>query len=197
VIDLHALPGYQNHHWHSDNPTHRAMFWEHPHFQDRVVHLWEAIADRYKAERWVAGYNLINEPADESRAVVGPFSQRLSAAVRAVGPHHTLFLDGNTYATESGTFDEPLDNAVYTLHDYVPAGLGRGGHYPGETVGVWIDRDHRVTCWTGCMSDRSRRRSDRAAPADWWSPRSGDSPSSTRVARYIGCRISGLIPAYG
>ena len=141
VVDLHALPGCQNHHWHSDNPTHRAMFWEHPHFQDRAVHLWEAIADRYKTERWVAGYNLINEPADESRAVVGPFYQRLSAAVRAVDPRHTLFLDGNTYATEFGIFDEPLDNAVYTLHDYVPAGLGRGGHYPGETDGVWIDRD--------------------------------------------------------
>ena len=48
IVDLHALPGAQNQHWHSDNPTHRALFWEHPHFQDRVVHLWEAIADRYQ-----------------------------------------------------------------------------------------------------------------------------------------------------
>jgi endoglucanase len=134
VVDLHALPGAQNQHWHSDNPTHRALFWEHRHFQDRVVHLWEAIADRYKGNAWVAGYNLMNEPADESRAVVGPFYARLAAAIRAVDPDHILFFDGNTYSTEFDFFGEPLENAVYTLHDYVPAGLGRGDHYDPEAA---------------------------------------------------------------
>ena len=86
------------------------------------MHLWEAIADRYKGDPWVAGYNLMNEPADESRAVVGPFYARLAAAIRAVDPDHMLFLDGNTYSTEFDFFGEPLDNAVYALHDYVPSG---------------------------------------------------------------------------
>jgi endoglucanase len=139
VIDLHALPGSQNHHWHSDNATHRALFWEHRHFQDRVVNLWEAIADRYKDEIWVGGYNLMNEPADESREVIGPFYRRLVEAVRGVDPRHTLFIDGNTYSTEFDIFDEPWDNTVYTCHDYVAAGLGRGGPYPGITDGVYID----------------------------------------------------------
>ncbi|MGH8868329.1 MAG: glycoside hydrolase family 5 protein [Actinomycetes bacterium] len=35
ILDLHALPGFQNQHWHSDNPTHWAFFWTHRHFQDR------------------------------------------------------------------------------------------------------------------------------------------------------------------
>src|SRR5829696_7719259 len=39
----------------------------------------------------------LNEPADESRSVVGPFYRRLVAAIRAVDPDHTVFLDGNTY----------------------------------------------------------------------------------------------------
>jgi hypothetical protein len=134
IIDLHALPGSQNQHWHSDNPTHRALFWEHRHFQDRVVHLWEAIANRYRDEPWVAGYNLMNEPADESRAVVGPFYDRLTAAIRAVDPAHILFLDGNTYSTEFDFFGEPLENAVYTLHDYVPAGLGREDRYDRDAA---------------------------------------------------------------
>jgi endoglucanase len=141
IVDLHALPGYQNHHWHSDNPTHLPMFWDHPHFQDRVVHLWEAIADHYKDNPWVAGYNPINEPADESRAVVGPYYKRLVAAIRAVDPHHTLFLDGNTYSTEFDIFDEQWDNTVYVCHDYAAAGLGYGGPYPGRTHGVWFDKD--------------------------------------------------------
>jgi endoglucanase len=132
IIDLHALPGGQNQHWHSDNPTHVAAFWEHRHFQDRVVHIWEAIADHFRDNAWVAGYNLLNEPSDESRAVVGPFYQRLVKAIRAIDPQHVLFLDGNTYATEFDIFTEPFENAVYTLHDYVPAGLGRSPYYSRE-----------------------------------------------------------------
>src|SRR3954462_15250180 len=134
IIDLHALPGSQNQHWHSDNPTHRALFWEHRHFQDRVVNLWEAIAERYKGNAWVAGYNLMNEPADESRAVVGPYYERLSTAIRAVDADHILLFDGNTYSTEFGFFGDPLDNAVYTLHDYVPAGLGREDVYDRDAA---------------------------------------------------------------
>ena len=133
IVDLHALPGSQNQHWHSDNETHRALFWAHPHFQARVVHIWEAIAEHYRGNAAVAGYNLLNEPADETRAVVGPFYRRLVAAIRAVDPSHTIFLDGNTYATEFDFFDEdPFENAVFTLHDYVPAGLGRSDHYSAE-----------------------------------------------------------------
>jgi endoglucanase len=129
IIDLHALPGSQNQHWHSDNSTHMALFWQHRHFQDRVVNL------------WVAGYNLMNEPADESREVVGPFYSRLVDAIRAIDAHHTLYIDGNTYSTEFDMFHEPWANTVYTCHDYVAAGLGRGGPYPGETEGEFIDRD--------------------------------------------------------
>jgi endoglucanase len=141
VIDLHALPGSQNHHWHSDNPTHRAAFWEHPHFQDRVVNLWQAIATRYRDDPRVAGYNLMNEPADESRAVIGPFYGRLTSAIREIDPGHIVFLDGNTYATEFDFFDAAADDTVYTLHDYVPAGLGRGTGYPGTVDGVYYDKD--------------------------------------------------------
>ena len=80
IIDLHALPGFQNQHWHSDNPTHKALFWVHRHFQDRAVWLWERIAEHYKDEPFVAGYNPINEPADPSaratRTAVAPAPAR-------------------------------------------------------------------------------------------------------------------------
>ena len=139
VIDLHALPGSQNHHWHSDNPTHRPFFWDHPHFQDRVVNIWEAIADHYKGNPWVAGYNPINEPADESRQVIGPFYRRLVEAIRKVDPDHILFLDGNTYSTEFDVFSRGWDDTVYVCHDYAAPGLD-GGDYPGVTGGKYYDR---------------------------------------------------------
>lgn len=86
ILDLHAVPGHQNQNWHSDNPTHWAHFWTHRHFQDRVVHLWEAIADRYRDNPAVAGYNPVNEPADPSGEVIGPFYERLVGAIRQVDP---------------------------------------------------------------------------------------------------------------
>lgn len=141
ILDLHALPGAQNQHWHSDNPTHWAHFWTHKHFQDRVVHLWEALADRYKHHPWVAGYNPINEPGDASGEVLGPFYRRLEAAVRAVDPHTVLFLDGNRYSTQFDQLGDPLPNAVYTAHDYALPGFADGGPYPGVSRGQFVDRD--------------------------------------------------------
>lgn len=140
VLDLHAAPGHQNQNWHSDNPTHWASFWTHPHFQDRVVNLWEALADRYRDEPWVAGYNLLNEPADPSGEVIGPFYARLVAAVRAVDPRHVLFLDGNRYATDFSMFDEPFEQSVWTAHDYALPGIANPSRYPGEVRGKHFDR---------------------------------------------------------
>jgi hypothetical protein len=141
ILDLHAVPGAQNQHWHSDNPTQWAAFWTHRHFQDRVVNLWEAIADRYRDNPWVAGYNPVNEPADAEGATIGPFYRRLEAAIRTVDPHHILFLDGNRYSTQFDQLGDPLPNTVYTAHDYALPGFIDGGPYPGVSRGGYVDRD--------------------------------------------------------
>ena len=143
ILDLHALPGRQNQHWHSDNPTHVAEFWSHPHFQDRVINLWEALADRYKDRPEVAGYNPINEPSDPSGEVLPAFYERLEQAIRAVDHRHILFLDGNRYSTDFSFLDsraEPMDNTVYTAHDYALPGITSATAYPGVTRGEYFDR---------------------------------------------------------
>jgi endoglucanase len=140
IIDLHALPGYQNHGWHCDNPTHVTSFWTHRHFQDRVVHLWEAIADRYRDRPEVAGYNPVNEPADVTGNRIGPLYQRLAGAIRAIDPRHILFLDGNLYATDFSAFTEPPPNTVYAAHDYALLGIADGTGYPGTVRGEYVDR---------------------------------------------------------
>jgi hypothetical protein len=137
IIDLHALPGGQNERYHSDNPTHVAAFWQHRHFQERVLAIWRTLAERYKGNPWVAGYNLMNEPAEESGTKVGPVYAELIEAVRAIDPEHIIFLDGNTYSTDFSMFDDkPWPNVVYSLHDYVAAGLGRGGPYVGKSIAL-------------------------------------------------------------
>lgn len=143
ILDLHALPGRQNQHWHSDNPTHIAEFWNHPHFQDRVVHLWEALAERFKDRPEVAGYNPINEPSDPSGEVLPVFYDRIEKAIRAIDPRHVLFLDGNKYSTDFSFLDrrsEPLPNTVYTAHDYALPGITSATEYPGVTRGEYFDR---------------------------------------------------------
>jgi endoglucanase len=141
IIDLHALPGYQNQHWHSDNPTHQALFWKHKHFQDRAVHLWEVFAERYRDNGWVAGYNLINEPADPTEQRIMPVYRRLYDAIRAIDPDHIIFLEGNRYSLDFHMFGEPWPNVVYTNHDYALPGFIDGGPYPGVTRGQYVDRD--------------------------------------------------------
>ncbi len=141
IIDLHALPGYQNQHWHSDNPTHKALLWRHRHFQDRTVNIWEHLAERYRGNPWVAGYNPINEPADPSERLIIPFYRRLYEAVRAVDPEHVIFLEGNRYSLDFQMFGEPWDNVVYTNHDYALPGFIDGGPYPGVSRGEYVDKD--------------------------------------------------------
>jgi len=139
ILDFHALPGGQNAGWHADNPTHLALLWQHRHFQDRAIWLWEILAQHYKDNPWVAGYNLLNEPADPTGKAVAAFYRRLVPAVRAVDPNHLLMVDGNRYATEFDIFDEPWDNTIYTCHDYCGASLKASGNYPGLTDGEWHD----------------------------------------------------------
>lgn len=164
IIDLHALPGSQNQHWHSDNPTHVASFWLHKDFQDRTLHIWEAIADHYKNQPWVAGYDLINEPAEPTRQKLLPYYKRLRDAIMKIDPNHILFLEGDRYATDFDQFTEIWDNVVYTNHDYAVPGFIHGGDYPGYTDNRYFDKDtleqdflkksefmfkHKVPLWVG------------------------------------------------
>ena len=164
IIDLHALPGSQNQHWHSDNPTATAMFWRQKSFQDRVVNLWEVIAARYKNQPWVAGYDLINEPGDPTGEKVVPFFKRLREAVLKVDPKHIMFIEGDHYATDFSKFTEVWDNVVYTNHDYATPGFIAGGDYPGYSGTRYYDKDtlekdflgksefmmsHKVPLWVG------------------------------------------------
>lgn len=164
IIDLHAVPGYQNTDWHSDNPTHVGFFWQHKHFQDRTVHLWQVFAERYKDQPWVAGYNLINEPYDPSEKLIAPVYRRLVEAIREIDPHHLIFLEGNRFAKEFHMFGEPLPGVAYTHHDYAAPGIVAGGQYPGYTRGEYFDREtlqesflslskymleHHVPIWVG------------------------------------------------
>ncbi|TFL00855.1 glycoside hydrolase family 5 protein [Pterulicium gracile] len=127
ILDMHTAPGGQSGGWHCDSALHLANFWRHKDFQDRFVWLWTILAERYKDNAWIAGYNLLNEPADPhpGHASLIALYDRTIAAVRAVDSRHTLYLDGNTFATDFTKFPENVrggerwgENVAYSIHDY-------------------------------------------------------------------------------
>lgn len=133
VLDLHAVPGGQNQDWHSDSGLNRAVFWDFRDLQDRAIQLWEALAAHYRGNPAVAGYNMLNEPADPEHVRLIAWYERAEKAIRAVDPDHMLFLDGNTYAMDFSRFDagRPLPNTVYACHDYSMMGFPVPEQYEG------------------------------------------------------------------
>lgn len=55
--------------------------------------LWEQLAAHYRDNTWVAGYNPMNEPTDCVHERLQAFYVRIEKAIRAVDPHHILFLE--------------------------------------------------------------------------------------------------------
>jgi len=178
ILDLHAVQGWQNTDWHSDNSTRHSLFWQHPHFQDRFVALWEQLAQRYQHNPAVAGYNVMNEPV--SNTPYGRFRddyqpdwttlnrvyRRVTEAIRKIDPKHIIFLEGDYYSSRFEGLEAPFtSNLVYSSHNYNQGGFGPGP-YPGMIGGerwdlekqrrVFLEhsgrrfcQEHQVPLWVG------------------------------------------------
>lgn len=158
ILDLHTLPGWQNQDWHCDNPTHVATFWQHRHFQDRVVNLWRAIAEHYRGDARIAAYNPVNEPADPTERVFAQFSREIVAQIRDVDPDHIIILEGNRYAKEFDLLGDPMPNVLYSIHEYPPPAFMRGSRYPGIThlTQVWTSTDGQSHEFGGLLPGDSK-----------------------------------------
>lgn len=151
IIDLHAVQGWQNTDWHSDNASRHTLFWTQKQFQDRFVALWEEFARRYKGNAAVAGYNVMNEPVTNTPFgrfsnkytpnfdIINQIYRRVVTAIRAIDPDHIIFLEGDYYSQRFEGFDAPFaENLVYSSHNYTSAGFGPGP-YPGTFRGAYWD----------------------------------------------------------
>ncbi|MGE5557996.1 MAG: glycoside hydrolase family 5 protein [Bacillota bacterium] len=120
ILDLHAVPGAQNPDWHADSEFGVPVFWQDGSFRERVIGLWRFVADHFKDNPWVAGYDIINEPylvADEN--VFRDFFKCVTGAVREVDRRHILFLEGEDWAKNFTLFDKPEDpQTAYSFHLY-------------------------------------------------------------------------------
>ena len=122
ILDLHAACGSQNHDWHSDSLG-EANLWKKKEFQHRTFALWEFLADRYKDQTTVAGYDLLNEAVLADTQLLNEFYHALIKRIRKVDENHILFIEGNKWATDLDcldTFED--DNLVLRrlqFHDFL------------------------------------------------------------------------------
>ena len=168
IIDLHAVQGFQSGDWPCDNVFTEAvtLYYDASH-QERFCALWKAIADRYKEETWVGGYDLVNEPYATDPYELKTLNQiyrNVVSAIRSVDKNHILIVEGNVWARDLDTLELPFDeNTVYTAHHYCDAAI-TPWEYPGTTKGVTYDieairsvidlydhypRVNNAPCWIG------------------------------------------------
>lgn len=121
IIDLHAAPGGQSNNAISDYDNTKPSLWESETNKTKTVELWKKLSERYKSEPWVAGYDLINEPAWDLPGGVAlrDIYGRITNAIRGNGDNHILFIEGNWYANDFTGLTPAWDaNMVYTFHKY-------------------------------------------------------------------------------
>jgi aryl-phospho-beta-D-glucosidase BglC (GH1 family) len=153
VLDLHAVQGWQNPDWHCDNASRQALFWQHPHFQDRFVAMWEELARQFKGEPAIAAYNVMNEPVTGARRprighayatdwdALNRRYRRVVGAIRKIDPDTAIVLEGDCFSVFFEGLEPPFaENLIYSSHNYTPAGFGPGA-YPGMFQGEYWDRE--------------------------------------------------------
>lgn len=126
IIDMHGAPGGQTGQNIDDSANDQPELFMHVKYQDRLVDLWVQLANRYKDEPTVAGYDLLNEPLPERtgaaakyKHLVEPLYQRLTKAIRAVDGKHMIILEGVDWSNDWSIFTAPFDhNLVYQFHYY-------------------------------------------------------------------------------
>ncbi len=122
ILDMHAAPGAQNPDWHSDC-TGEVKFFSDPFNQDRYFRLWRFLADRYKDESAVAGYDVLNEPVLPliQEGVLKGIYERVTKEIRDIDKQHIIFLEGTEWGARISFLGKPQDkNTAYSIHTYPP-----------------------------------------------------------------------------
>ena len=122
ILDLHAAPGGQGYNADiSDYDDSKPSLWESKENRDKTVAFWKKIAERYKDEPWIGGYDLINETNWNlpGGTLLRNLYEEITDSIRATGDKHILFIEGNWFANDYTGLTPPWDdNMVYSFHKY-------------------------------------------------------------------------------
>ncbi|WP_370897768.1 cellulase family glycosylhydrolase [Chryseobacterium gossypii] len=164
ILDLHAAPGGQGNDVNiSDNDKSKPSLWESEENQKKTVALWRKLAERYKDEPWIGGYDLINEPninftgknpngTDEtSNAPLWKLQKEITEAIRQVDKKHIIIIEGNGWGNNyNGLIPLWDNNMVFSFHKY-------WNYNNDETLKFALDlrQQHNVPIWLGETGENS------------------------------------------
>lgn len=126
LLDMHAAPGGQTGDNIDDSYGYPYLF-KSKSSQDLMTEIWVKIAEKYKNEPVIIGYDIVNEPIAHYFNDELPYLnhqlfllyKRIITEIRAVDNEHTIFLNGSNWSGNFDVFEEIIDdNMVYEFHKY-------------------------------------------------------------------------------
>jgi len=132
ILDLHAAPGGQGNDRNiSDGDPAQPSLWQNADNRSMAVALWKKLAERYRGERWIGAYDLLNEPnwpfegthpngCDEANNTpLWDLYRDMTSAIRSVDPDHLIILEGNCWGGSYGGLPTLWDsNLALSFHKY-------------------------------------------------------------------------------
>ena len=164
-LDLHAAPGGQGNDLPiSDRDPSKPSLWESEANQQKAIALWKKLAERYKDEPWIGGYDIINEPnwgfedpndkrgtAENKNEPLRKLMVAITEAIRSVDRRHIIIIEGNGFGNNYRGVLPPWDNnMVLSFHKY--------GNFntPDAIKGYLSLRDqYNVPLWLGESGENS------------------------------------------
>ena len=126
ILDMHDCPGGQTGD-NIDDSYGYPWIYESESSQQLFCQIWREIADRYKNETTILGYELMNEPIahyfenkDSLYQMLQPLYKRCVKSIREVDPNHIILLGGAHWNSFFWMLDDASydDKLMYTCHRY-------------------------------------------------------------------------------
>ena len=123
ILDLHGAPGGQGKEKDiSDYDPSKPSLWESQANKDKTIALWRKLAERYRNEFWIGGYDLINETNwsfSNGNTPLWNLFKDITSAIREVDTNHMIILEGNWFANNYDGLPPIWDNnMILSFHKY-------------------------------------------------------------------------------
>ena len=127
ALDLHVTPGGRN-------ASHEMNMFHDKRFADHFIEVWQRIASRFKGAEGFYGYDLCNEPKQQSEAPQGcdgwNLQRRAAEAIREIDPSAAIIVESNANDSPDAYRNlSPLamPNVIYEVHMYAPGDFTHQG----------------------------------------------------------------------
>jgi aryl-phospho-beta-D-glucosidase BglC (GH1 family) len=124
ILDMHCAPGGQTGD-NIDDSFGYPFLLEDEFSQELTAKIWKRIAEIYKDETIIIGYDLLNEPIahyfdkEKLKPLLIPLYKKITSAIREVDTNHIIIYGGAIWDSDFSVFTEPIDSkAIYTFHKY-------------------------------------------------------------------------------